>query len=354
MQRSLKFISISSQNTNLNIRQRYSMLDTEAELFIDNIKIDYPDISGLMVLSTCNRTEIYFESVETNIKSMLSALEDFLGISKQKAAQHPEYSILTAQSLKHLSEVACGLKSAIQGDKEIMGQIKKAYKRSLRKNIQGSLLERVMQQVIRIHKRVYNQTSLKKGSTCAAYRSLKRIEQHFGKSNLPNKKILLVGAGQIIQEVLAYAEKCKLGEIHITNRTFKKAQKLAENYQLKPVLFDALFKMKDLSNYDAIITAVSGKKHFITSPYFSNTNEKNIILIDLAVPANVHPKLHKNCTWVNIDQLSDDIHQTKLEQKEAIQEVERIITTESLVFTKWLENYIKRKQKREKILNKIN
>lgn len=346
MQSSLKYISISSQNTNLRIRQRYSLQEFEAELFMDNMKNEYPDIKGLMLLSTCNRTEVYFESVETNVKTIRNALEDFLGIPSQKAAPHPEYSILTEQSLKHLSEVACGLQSSIQGDKEIMGQIKKAYKRSLRKNMQGSLLERVMQQVIRTHKRVYNETSLKKGSTSAAYRSLKRIEKHFGKSNLLNKKILLIGAGQIIQEVLAYAEKCDLGEIHITNRTFKKAEDLAENYQLKPILFNALFKMKDLSFYDAIITAVSGKKHFITSAYFSNAIEKNCILVDLAVPANVHPMLHKNCTLVNIDQLSDDIHQTRQEQKEAIQEVEKIINTESLAFVNWLKAYKRRRNKK--------
>ena len=341
MQKSLKLISISSKNTSLEIREQYSLQSLKAENFMDYLKNTFSDLNGIMVLSTCNRTEVYFEAVKTDANLIINSLEEFLNIPHHKSAKNYEYSFSTEKSLKHLSQVACGLKSSLQGDKEIMGQIKKAYKCSLRKNMQGSLLERVMQNVIKIHKRIHNETDFKKGSTSFAYRSLKKLEQHVGKQNLAHKRILLIGAGQIIQEVLAYTAKYNLGELIITNRSYDKAKKLAKLYQLKVIPFEYFLNQEDLFSYDAIITAVSGNKHFITKEHFKTKN--NTILIDLAVPANVHPTVNENCKLINIDELSSNIDHTKKQQKKAIEEVENIIDSENLNFQTWLDAYEKRK-----------
>ena len=346
MHRNLKLISISSKNTSLEIRQQYSIQNQKAEDFMVHLKNTFADLNGIMVLSTCNRTEIYFEAVKTNANLIINSLERFLNIPHYKSAKNFECSHSTLKSLKHLSQVACGLKSSLQGDKEIMGQIKQAYKCSLRKNMQGSLLERVMQQVIKIHKRIHNETDFKKGSTSFAYRSLKQLEQHVGKQNLAHQIILLIGAGQIIQEVLAYSAKYKLGELNITNRSYDKAKKLAKLYPLKVISFDYFLQQKDLSSYDAIITAVSGNKHFITKEHFKANN--NTLLIDLAVPANVHPATSESCKLINIDELSSTIDHTKKQQKEALSEVNKIIDFENLVFRSWLEAY----KKRSNLVNK--
>ena len=128
--------------------------------------------------------------------------------------------------MNHLLHVSNGLRSALIGDKQIITQVKAAYQHSLEQKNQGSLLERAFQAVFRSHKRIAIESLYQRGSTSTAYSSLKMVNEYFGKEEAKDLSILIVGAGEIAEDILKYLPKFHFRDAFLSNRTFEKASRL--------------------------------------------------------------------------------------------------------------------------------
>ena len=192
----------------------------------------------------------------------------------------------TEDTVLHLLKVSAGLESSVMGDAEIIHQIRKAYHYSLQTGMQGSLLERCMQTLFKTHKRVSNETGFRDGTTSTAYKALKLIGETFG-SEAAEKKILFVGAGDIVRQLFKYNSKFRYPNIFITNRTESRAAKLARAHNVNTFSWERL-TANDLSEFDVIISAVSHASGLI---HKGIATDKNVLLIDLAVPGNFAPAL---------------------------------------------------------------
>ena len=328
--KTFKYISISQQTARTQQREYYHFDDELRRALVKRLKASFRDIDGLMLLSTCNRTEIYFESVST----MASEIHDYLIdlFNPFDANQDVLFDISNDSEItaKHLLEVANGMQSAVIGDGQILAQIKEAYHFSLSRHLQGSLMERAIQAVFRSHKRISNETSFRNGSRSTSYRALKLLEKNFGKNGLENQHLLLIGAGEISIELLKYFHKFKFKSVTITNRTESKSTELAQIYELNTTPWSAI-ESNSIEAYDIIITAVSNRKDLIHS-----TSNPNQVFVDLALPANVSQQLSNTHTVYNLDQLTEEIDETDALQRQAISTVHHIIHEELTNYSSWL------------------
>ncbi len=223
MTKVLRFISISHISAPIRQREIFYIPEEEKLAVIRQLQSAFPDISGLLLLVTCNRTEIYFESGTTSSSDLVDQFCSIRGRNSMSNASLFYKSDDTIPSVQHLVEVSAGLRSKVLGDAEIICQIKKAYLLSRKTNLQGSLLERALQTVFKAHKRVRNETNFRDGTTSAAYRALKMIESSFGKESKREMKILFIGAGDIVKQLFKYNGKFNYEQLFISNRTEEKA-----------------------------------------------------------------------------------------------------------------------------------
>ena len=240
----------------------------------------------------------------------------------------------TGDTVLHLLKVSAGLESSVMGDAEIIHQIRKAYHYSLQTGMQGSLLERCMQTLFKTHKRVSNETGFRDGTTSTAYKALKLIGETFG-SEAAEKKILFVGAGDIVRQLFKYNSKFRYPHISITNRTESRAAKLARAHNVNTFSWERL-TANDLSEFDVIISAVSHASGLI---HTGIATDKNVLLIDLAVPGNFAPALASSASVLlhNLDSIACQLKSNREARKAAIENVEEIIAQQWSEYRQWQE-----------------
>jgi glutamyl-tRNA reductase len=333
MTKALRFISISHLTATLILREEFSIPDEEKPKVISRLKNAFPDISGLLLLGTCNRTEIYFESETTSSEELLDFFCSILGMESKRNTHLFIQSNNTLKSVQQLSAVSAGLNSKVLGDAEIIGQIKKAYILSRKAGLQGSLLERALQTVFRAHKRVRNETNFRDGTTSAAYRALKMIESSYGKTSKSTMKILIIGAGEIVKKIFKYNKKFKYQQLFISNRTEENALLLAEQHGCQVYDWEKVM-LNDFEDFDVIIGAASNCHHLIKTV---NHSKSQRLLIDLGLPGTIDPVLGNNpgIEFFDLDTISSEIAYNKEKRIEAVTEVKEIIQAEVDEFTKW-------------------
>lgn len=333
MSKILRFISISHKTASVSKREEYHISDGEKNSLITLIQNTFQDITGLLLLTTCNRTEIYIESAETTAIE----LRDFLVKFKDRRLSLDKnlfnLSNSTEGTVKHLLEVSSGLESSIVGDAEIIHQIKKAHQLAIANQLQGSILERAMQTVFKSHKRISNETEFRDGTTSVAYKSLKMISDTFGKGHRQSKKILFIGAGDIVKQLFKYNSKFDYNDIYISNRTEEKAILLAKRYNCSVYPWEKVLQ-NEFIGFDVLISAASNCHRLINN--IVNENRK-LLLIDLALPSNINKELiqQSNVTLYDLDTISVGLENTRERRYASISKVNKINEEELLAFSDW-------------------
>jgi glutamyl-tRNA reductase len=194
------------------------------------------------------------------------------------------------------------------------------------------VLERCLQTVFRFHKRVSNETAFRDGTTSTAYKALKLIGDTFG-TGAADKKILFVGAGDIVGQLFKYNTKFGYRNLWITNRTQARAERLAQAHRAAAWPWERLLE-NDLAGFDVVISAVSNASALI---HKGIPRDRKVLLVDLAVPGNIAPALGKapNVLLADLDHIASHIQQNKEARLAATQKVERIIAQEWEAFMEW-------------------
>ena len=336
MTKSFRYISISHNTASTEQREKYHISEEEKESLSNLICKTFTDISSLLLLATCNRTEIYFESTETSASSMLDFLIDYKSIENTKEEKAFFcFTDNTDTTIIHLLEVSSGLESLVFGDAEIISQIKKAHLFSMAHRLQGSLLERALQAVFKTHKRICNETDFRDGTTSVAYKSLKVIRQNFDNAIVKSKKILFIGAGDIVKQLFKYNSKFNFNNIYISNRSIEKAIIMAQTNTCQTYPWEQVLS-NNFDGFDVIISAVSNCPNLIKNVPVS---EEKLLLIDLAVPCNISKNLMKlaHVKFHDLDSISVELEETKEHRLAATNKVNSIIDEEIVFYKEWLE-----------------
>lgn len=320
-------LSLSYKHAVLDVRAAFQFTDEERKQWYTDLHT-IPGLKGGVVLSTCNRTEFYLEtSTEFSPEEFIHTMQ----LRKGTAIPYHLFEVIIEDSTRYSMEVANGLHSMVVGDKQIIAQIKTAYRESLEAGKITTLLERLFQSVFRSYKRVHNETALHTGSKSISFIALKKIRKIIQRP-VENVSILLIGAGEIAADFMKYAA-AKGYLVTITNRTAERAQTLAARFNSNTVSFDRF--RYSLSAFDVVVSCAS-MKSIITEADLQH--ERTPVLIDLTTYRSIDLQQPEGYTFFSLDDLGKerDLHDTL--QAQAIAPARQIIEEEKGIFEQWLSS----------------
>ncbi|MEP0271935.1 glutamyl-tRNA reductase [Ekhidna sp.] len=324
-----KALGLSYKNTPIEIREKVTFSELESSDFLLKLKEMF-SIEEALLVSTCNRTEIYFSSDASKEDEILSLIASFKNISLKVLSEHIN-QFNSIEASEHLFKVALGLESQVLGDIQISNQVKRAYQQSADLNLAGPHLHRLMHTIFFANKRVVQETRLQDGTASVASVAVDLIKGFI--DNISGPRIALIGLGEIGQNVLDNLNS-EEATITLVNRTKSKAVKLAEDKNLSVCDYSDLDEV--LSNNDVIISAVSSSSPIVSAKNFKEDSIHKL-LIDLSVPRSLNTDLEgvPGISLYNVDQLTERTLKARSVREQSIPDAERIVKEELKGFGNW-------------------
>lgn len=256
---------------------------------------------AVVLLSTCNRTEVYFSShdlAETHTYLLTILRNDV----EEKEFDHKLYSYFGIDCFSHLVRVTTGLDSAIIAETEIQGQVKAAYENTLEFRVLPKELHFLFQKSLGIAKKIRSELQLGRGMPNLEH-AIFNTGKHFFKT-LEEVRILFIGASEINQKILNYFKTKNISDITLCNRSVEHSQLLSE--QLNVYLLEWSQLVSDWHTFDWIILGTKSPEYLITKRLLPSDAVGQKLIMDLCVPRNVEPSLGQDSriTLLNIDQLN--------------------------------------------------
>lgn len=334
MQNIFKAFSLSHKSAPLSVREQVALTESEVKDFSIKIK-DLFGIQECLVVSTCNRTEVYYTSERDFTTDLIKTLLVQKAIfDTESYFVHFQQFNIQEEAVKHLFYVATGLDSKVVGDLQIPNQIKQSYQISADLNMAGPFLHRLMHTIFFSNKRVAQETSFRDGAASTSYAAVALTEGLT--QNINNPKVLILGMGEIGIDVCKNMADKEFAEITVMNRTRAKAEKIASGRNFRVADFADL--EREIRRSDVIISSVMIDKPLITKQLI----EKIGILtykyfIDLSVPRSVEDSVEdiSGTLVYNIDSLRERADEALRIRMAAIPEVERIIEEAIIGFNDW-------------------
>lgn len=334
MYNNFKSVTLSYKNTPINIREALSLNENDCKALLRELR-ELDNITDILVLSTCNRTEVYYttpHNYSAQIIQTLGALKNIKNIEK-----YTEYFKLTDNSedvVQHLFEVAMGLESQVVGDMQISNQVKNAYQWAADLGTPGPFLHRLLHTIFFTNKRVVQETSFRSGAASTSYASVELIEDLA--NDIREPKVLVLGVGEIGTDVSRSLQGSFINDITICNRTLSKAQKLADECGAKVIPFENAWEA--IIEADVIISSIALSDPFITKEALGQHDLHSFkYFIDLAVPRSVEPSLEDLAGVVvyNIDDINNKASKALERRLQAIPDVKAIVNEAIEEFGEW-------------------
>lgn len=294
-------------------------------------------IEGLVILSTCNRTELYYE-YENHIgeekKIFHLIMKCLVKFKKYSEGLSPYVSTKNGSSevSRHLFRLISGLESMIIGEFQIVDQLKDAFYFAKDKNILGPILERMFQKSFETGKYVRSNTDIGKGAISVSYAAVEMISQNY---DIKNTSFLCVGAGETSQLLVKHLLNKDVKEILITNRTELKGKRFAETYDLDTIPYNQM--LSKINDVDIVVFSTSSEHPLISKKDIEGKSKKNLLFIDLSVPRNIDDNITEvgNIELINIDNLKDIVNKNYNKRKAEIDKSQKIIDSFLNEFDEW-------------------
>jgi glutamyl-tRNA reductase len=329
MHRPFQVIGISYQKADIDTRGKFSLTPGQTTSLLSQAAAE--GLEGVLVLSTCNRTEIYANSNETK------RLIDLLCTHSNGDIQSWEkvgWVKKDEEAVNHLLRVGCGLESKILGDFQIIGQIKKSFEQSKELGLANTFLDRLLNACIRNSKRVKNETALCSGSASVAYAAVDFIREWDQSHAIEN--ILLLGAGDIGKATCSnLLKQFPKADLLVTNRSMERAKVLEEQLGVNVIPWEN--RIEALQKADIVVVATGAPKAILTPDMV--TAEKAQLFLDLSVPRNIAPEVGElaMATLFDMDELINHTDQAISQRKAEVPAAEKILAEISTEFLAWVE-----------------
>ncbi|MDE0724005.1 MAG: glutamyl-tRNA reductase [Alphaproteobacteria bacterium] len=327
-------IGLDHHKAPLELRERVAAVSDD--MLLDTIP---PHVSA-MVLSTCNRYEVYTAPSENWCASMVPYLlseRSGIPVDELRPALYQRHG---KDAIRHGFAVAASLESMVVGEPQILGQMKTAFLKSRTAGRTDSYLSRYLESALRVGKRVRHETELGKGKLSVASVGVDVAKDIFG--DLKNCSVLLVGAGDMCEAAALHAKNKKAGKIRVVNRTLSKAQVLAEKVSGEAYALESLEDM--LAKSDVVITSTSSEVPLMTKAMMSRVLKarkyKPMLLVDLAVPRDVTADVEElDGVYVyDMDALASVVKASEKKRADIMKDAWQIVDDETSSFVTWSES----------------
>ena len=355
-------ISINYKIAPLEIREKF-YFDSSEKIVFNNLLKKKVGVEGLMIISTCNRTEIYFEfenHVGEENKFLHSIVKELVEFKRFKDSLSPylNNSIGSYDVANHLFRLVSGLESMIIGEFQIVEQLKDAYYFSKKHKMLGPILKRMIQKSLETGKYIRTNTDIGRGAVSVSYAAVEQITKKY---DLTKSNFLCVGLGETSKLSIRHLHQKKIKNIKICNRTESKAKLFSKELGYSSVKFED-FK-KEIKKSDVVFFSTSSKTTLLNKSDLEKimkNRRKKLLLVDLSVPRNLESDLYelKNVEVINVDNLKDAVNDNYKKRKGEIIKAELYIEEFLVEFDDWTNTRLLRpsilslkKQVRELIVN---
>jgi glutamyl-tRNA reductase len=334
----INVLGVNHKSAPIDVREKLAFDKNSIPRALDDIK-NIEGVNEVVLISTCNRTEIYTENDSDNSK-IIKWLN-----SHQDVTQDCEpfmYSYYEEKAIKHLFSVASGVDSMVIGENEILGQVKDAFRIADQNNCIKSSLKKLFEFSFSVAKQVRTKTDIGSNPVSFMFTSITLIKKIF--DNISSKKALVVGSGYMIQLAIKYLQSNNVRNITLTNRNSEKGSRIAKdngcNYSKLQYLPNIIAAHDIIISCTSSTIPIIGKGMMESS--INNINAKPFVIIDLGVPRDVEPEISdlENVYLYSIDDLGKVIKNNYKIREQAVAEAEKIIDYKIEDFKTWLsENH---------------
>ncbi len=336
----IELLGLNHKSAPIEVREKFVFCEEDIKRFVPMLKAK--GILGAVIISTCNRTEIYVDYEEDGGFSGFEVFEqtlfDYRKVDKSLCSHF--YRKSQNDAARHLFHVVSGLDSMALGEYQIVGQVKDAYNISECNNLISPVLIRLFNKAFEAGKRVRSETSICKGAVSISYAAVDLASKQLHK--LTEQNVLLIGAGQTSELTLQNLIKKGCSNFTIVNRTFQKAQEVAERYNARAEEFSQMEEL--LLENNIVISSTASKKPLITKAMVEYAmlirNNKPLFFIDLSVPRNVAHEVAEipNVFVYDVDTLTNIVEDTFGKRRGEICAAEQIIEEVVAEYITWVNS----------------
>ena len=330
-------LGVNHKTTPVEIREKMALADGYEKPLTALKKIEA--CRECYLLSTCNRVELLLVA-EPSSQLIDEVLAFLFGdrISKEQCREYL-YIHYDREAVHHLFMVAASLDSMIVGEAQILGQLKEAYRHAAQFGCTGPLLNRLLHKAFSVAKRVRTETAIGSSAVSISYAAVQLARKIFG--NLRDKKVLLIGAGEMAELAAEHLVGQGVAEVVVANRTLSRAMELAKRFQGRAVSIDEL--LGQLEQVDIIISSTGAPTIILRQdevrPVMRTRRNRPLFFIDIAVPRDLDPGLNEleNVYLYDIDDLSSVVEMNRSERDREAVKAARIVDEVTLTFERWME-----------------
>ncbi|MCG3730876.1 glutamyl-tRNA reductase [Vibrio cincinnatiensis] len=335
---SLLAIGINHNTASVELREKVAFGPDKLSEALRDLS-NHPYVNGSVILSTCNRTELYCDVKAASKNKLVEWLSQFHQVHPEELK--PSLYIHEEQAaIRHLMRVSCGLDSLVLGEPQILGQVKQAYADSKESRMVDSALEKLFQKAFSVAKRVRTETEIGGSAVSVAYAACTLAKHIF--ESLAEATVLLVGAGETIELVAKHLASHRCKRMIVANRTLERAKVLAQDFNAEVITLNEIPDY--LVHADIVISSTASPLPIIGKGMVESAlkvrRHQPILLIDIAVPRDIEPQVGDldDAYLYSVDDLQSIVDSNIQQRKiEAIQ-AEVIVSEESADFMSWLRS----------------
>ncbi|KOP83625.1 glutamyl-tRNA reductase [Cytobacillus solani] len=331
-------VGINYKTAPVEIRERLTFNPSQLADAMNTLK-NKKSILENVILSTCNRTEIYavVDQLHTGRYYIKEFLSEWFQIEKEEFSP---YLFIYEQegAMEHLFSVSCGLNSMILGETQILGQVRTSFLQAQEENTTGTVFNHLFKQAITLAKRAHSETEIGANAVSVSYAAVELAKKIFG--SLENKHVLILGAGKMGELAIQNLHANGASKVTVINRTFEKAQDLANRYEGQAKTLKEL--QCALLEADILISSTGAKEFVITKCMMLQVEKlrkgKPLFMVDIAVPRDLDPLLAEldSVFLYDIDDLEGIVEANLQERKKEAEKIQLMIEGEIVEFKQWL------------------
>jgi len=333
----LFLLGVSHRTAPVDLRERLDFSSRDVGAAVEALATRASAVESV-VLSTCNRSEIYVASSEPDRarEELVAFLSEYHNLPREAFLPHL-FAYDDAAAARHLFRVAAGLDSLVVGEPQILGQVKDAFQTAMERHCTGPMLSKVFHWAFGVGKRVRSETALGEGAVSVSFAAVALARKIFGR--LQGRRVLVIGAGEISALTAQHLRSQGVAEIVITSRTTAHAEALAADVDGRAVAWTGMSQA--LARADIVITATGSPRPIITRPDVEAVTGRRradpLFIIDIAVPRDVDPAVGEieQVFLYNVDDLQGIVQENLSRRGAEIERAEAIVTEELVRFSAW-------------------
>jgi glutamyl-tRNA reductase len=335
----LLLVGVNHKTAAVRLREKLAGLIPDLEAAYRTLAA-YPEISEIILYSTCNRVELLSATAEP--EAALARLRGFFSTAPEVLPEELKESLYVHQgpeAVQHLFRVAASLDSMILGEPQILGQIKAAYRQAADHQVTGPILNRLLHKAFSVAKRVRTETGIGDHAVSVSYAAVSLARKIFGE--LAGMTVLLVGAGEMAELALEHLRGQGVDRIIVANRTLERGLRLAERYRGEAVSLEEL--EAQLLSADILISSTGSETYLLkrdqVRAVMRRRKQRPLFLIDIAMPRDLEPAINDldNVYLYNIDDLQEVVEQSWERRRQEAARAERLVAAETVKFQEWLQ-----------------